>query len=80
MTIVELQLDEQTLERAQKVAALRRSTLEALIAEIIGLLAGDQESDDPLMGMFSQEPDLMDQVINSAMSARETDPLRVPNG
>ena len=80
MTVIELQLDEKTLDRALKLAARQHSTLEALIAEIIGLLAADPGSGDPLIGMFSQEPDLMDQVIDSAMKARETDALRAPNG
>ncbi|WP_165226503.1 ribbon-helix-helix domain-containing protein [Aquisphaera insulae] len=31
-----------------------------------------------LMGLFSDEPDLMDDVIESAMKDRESRPLRVP--
>jgi len=79
MAMIELQLDEQTLERARRVARLRRSTLEALIKEIIALLALVEEADDPIMGMFAQEPELIDQVVESAMAAREADPLRLPN-
>jgi hypothetical protein len=80
VTTIELQLDERTLERARNVATRRHSSLEALIAEIIDLLARIEDTEDPLLGMFSQEPDLIDQVLNSAMSARETHPLRVTNG
>jgi hypothetical protein len=80
MSIIELQLDEQTLERARSVAKRRHATVETLIAEIIGLLAGAEGSEDPLLGMFSQQPDLVDEVVQAAMSARETDPLRVSNG
>jgi hypothetical protein len=80
MTIIELQLDERTLERARDVATRRHSSLEALIAEIIDLLAGAAGTDDPLIGMFSHEPDLIDQVVHSVMSAREMHPLRAPNG
>ena len=80
MTIIELQLDERTLERARNVATRRHSSLEALIAEIIALLARAESTDDPLIGMFSHEPDLIDQVVRSVMSARETHPLRAPNG
>jgi hypothetical protein len=80
MTIIELQLDEQTLERAQRVATQRRSTLEALLVEIIELLAGAEGAADPILGMFSGEPELIDQVLQSAMSARERHPLRSPNG
>ena len=35
-----------------------------------------EELDDPILGMFSQEPDLMDSVIAEAMKARENDPYR----
>jgi hypothetical protein len=80
VTTVELQLDEQTLQRARDVATRRRSTLEALIAEIIGLLAGAEEAKDPLLGMFAREPDLIDQVVDSVLSARESHPLRASNG
>lgn len=80
MTTIELQLDKQTLERAQRVATLRRSTLEALIKEIIDLLAGAEGTGDPIVGMFAQEPELMDQVLDSAMRARETDSLRLSDG
>lgn len=80
MTIIELQLDEQTLERAQRVATQRRSTLEALLVEIIELLAGAKGATDPILGMFAGEPELIDQVLQSAMSAREMHPLRSPNG
>lgn len=79
MTTIELQLDEQTLERARSVARRRQSSLEALIKEIIDLWAG-AEGQDPIIGMFAQEPELIDQVLNSAMTAREMHPLRVPNG
>ncbi len=31
---------------------------------------------DPFLGMFRDEPDLVDEVTRSAMEARERDPLR----
>jgi hypothetical protein len=80
VTVIELQLDEQTLERAQSVARRRQSSLETLIKEIIDLLAGTEGTNDPILGMFAQEPELIDQVLCSAMTARETHPLRSPNG
>ena len=43
------------------------------------LLAGVEGSEDPLVGTFSREPDLIDQVLDAAMQARETHPLRVPS-
>jgi hypothetical protein len=79
-TTIELQLDEQTLEQARRLARLRHATLETLIKEIIELLAVAEAAGDPVLGMFSQEPELIDRVIESAMMAREIDPLRLPSG
>ena len=69
-----------TAERARRVATLRQSSLEALIREIIDLLAGAEETGDPLVGMFAREPELIDEVLTSAMTAREMHPLRSSNG
>jgi predicted DNA-binding antitoxin AbrB/MazE fold protein len=33
---------------------------------------------DPLLGLMSDEPNLLDQVVEAAMVARETHPLRAP--
>ena len=76
METIELQLDKQTLARAQQVAVSRHSTLEALITEMIAQLAETQVTDDPFLGMFADEPALIDLVVESALEARETHPLR----
>lgn len=78
MKTIELQLDEQTFERAQRLAETRRYTLEALIAKIIEQLAVIETKPDPLLGMFAHEPEIMDQVIESVMTSREMHPLRQP--
>jgi len=80
MKTIELQLDEQTYERAQRLAQARSNTVEALLAELIEQLAGIEGRADPLLGMFAHEPEIMDQVIESVMIARENDPLRQSNG
>jgi hypothetical protein len=80
MAIIELHLDEKTIERAQRVATRRQSTLEDLLKEIIGLLAGPEPAKDPILGMFAHDPALLDQVVQSAMDAREQHPLRAPDG
>ena len=33
---------------------------------------------DELLGLFRDEPELLDQIVEEAMSARETQPLRLP--
>ena len=49
--------------------------------EIFNALGRDaQPTEDPFMGMFAQEPELIDQIVATAMQSRETTPLRVLNG
>lgn len=80
MTIVELYLDDQTFERIKHIAARRHGTVETLIQDLVQRLVAIETTADPLLGMFAQEPDLVDAVIAAAMSACETDPLRPPVG
>jgi hypothetical protein len=37
-------------------------------------------TDDVFLGMFAEEPELLDQVVESAMRAREEHPLRHSGG
>lgn len=80
MTTIKLQLDDKTLEQVKLIAERRRATVETFIQDLIQRLVDIEAEDDPLLGMFAQEPDLMDAVITSALQARETDPLRLPVG
>ena len=80
MKTIEIQLDEKTFERAQRVAESRRYTLESLIAEIVQHLAATGTKADLLLGMFADKPEAIDQVIESVMMAREAHPLRLTNG
>jgi len=50
-------------------------------AEVTGILqqkngAAEAALDDPLMGLMSDEPELVDAIIEEAMAARESHPLR----
>jgi hypothetical protein len=76
MEAIALQLDTQTLERARKLAASRQCTLEELLKDLIEYLERIAGGDDPFLGMFADEPILIDQVVASAMQAREAHPLR----
>jgi predicted transcriptional regulator len=69
MTIVELHLDDQTYERVKHIAAGRRVTVEALIQDLVQRLVAIETTDDPILGMFSQEPELMDAVVRSGGAA-----------
>jgi hypothetical protein len=47
MAKIEIELDEQTLERAKLLAESRKCTLPELIAEVIKLLAAPKVAKDP---------------------------------
>lgn len=76
METIQLQLDEQTLEHARRLSRLRRRTLEELLKETIEQMRVTEPTNDRVLGMFADEPELMDQVIESVMTARENHPLR----
>ena len=80
MTKIEVQLDEQTLARAMKLAESRHCTLDELIRDVIENLEAFEVGDEPFLGMFADEPELIDQVMESVMMAREAHPLRQSNG
>ncbi len=80
MTILEVYLDEKTMAQAQRVARQRQATLEALVTDIIASLAALETEADPWWGLFAEEPELLDEVVALAMTARERDALRVNDG
>ena len=52
--------------------------VEKLIQNLNGLrVASLPLKSDSLMGLFAEEAELMDQLIESAMKSREQDPLRI---
>jgi uncharacterized protein (DUF433 family) len=55
--------------------------VQALKAQNPSLLAQrieEQRAKNPLLGLFADEPELMDEVAESAMRDREAQPLRLP--
>lgn len=76
---VELELDEQTVARARQITTARGQSLEAYLTDIVRQLgqtntAGGTE--DPYLGMFADDTAVIDQLVASAMDAREHHPLR----
>jgi predicted transcriptional regulator len=80
MKRIELELDEETLERAQQLAAARQCSLEELIKDLLKQTEAHKPLQDPYLGMLADEPELIDRVTESAMEAREEHPLRTPCG
>jgi hypothetical protein len=74
METIELQLDDQTLARLRRLAESRRIPAEDLIKEMVV-----QAVSDPFLGMLADEPELIDQITEEAMQAREErSPVRPP--
>jgi hypothetical protein len=67
------------------VTGLSEEAIEAL-QSVVSLLRGHpvhkssaiKKSTDALLGLFRDEPELLDQIVEEAMRARETQPLRLP--
>jgi hypothetical protein len=75
MEKIELYLDAPTLERTRRLAHDRGATIEQLLIQLIEQLDAADRS-DAVLGSFSDEPDVLDHVIEDAMRARETQVLR----
>ena len=54
--------------------------MEQLLKELIEQLEVAPPTVDVFLGLFAQEPELIDQVVESVMQAREQHPLRQSGG
>lgn len=78
MRTIEIALDDETLDRARRLAEVRSCTLEDLVVDLIRSLGRAASPEDPLLGLLSSEPDVADQMTDAALSAREQQPFRLP--
>ncbi|MEA5552933.1 hypothetical protein VB713_18470 [Anabaena cylindrica UHCC 0172] len=70
MEQINLELDRLTLERAKTLAIVNQSTLSELITTVIARLAKIQEQKDPLMGLYADIPEVVDEILAEAMEKR----------
>lgn len=77
MDTVIVELDSQTSERARRLAQARGTTIAALVQSLIAQLDRDESMPDLLLGLFADEPALLDQVVDQTMQTRESQPLRL---
>ncbi|MBD2510213.1 hypothetical protein H6G91_23450 [Nostoc muscorum FACHB-395] len=70
MEKIELELDRLTFERAKTLAIVNQSTLSKLITHVIERLAEIQEQKDPLMGLYADVPEIVDEIVAEAMEKR----------
>lgn len=81
MSRVQLELDDDLLARAKQLALQRGMTIERLFAELVEQASRPAErARDQVLGLFCDEPDLMDQVTEDVLRSREEQPLRIPHG
>jgi hypothetical protein len=76
MVTIQVHLDEETLRRAQSLAEERNCSIEDLLRD---LLAGSEAAATPsipLLGMFADDPGLIDEIVEAAMKDRDEQPLR----
>ena len=71
MKTLELKLDESTFQQATRLATHYQWTLEELFVQALNKLKTPSSNDDPILGLFSEEPELIDEIVESAMQTRE---------
>jgi predicted transcriptional regulator len=76
MRSVTIELDDETFQRMQHLAESRAWTVEQTIRAIVANVGSAGIADDTVSGLFSDEPELIDEVLDLVMQARERDPLR----
>lgn len=59
-------------------ASLTRQLLDMLNTLMLRSIPTRKDNHNDLLGLFADQPDLLDQVTEQAMHARETGALRVP--
>jgi hypothetical protein len=70
MEKIEVELDRLTFERAKTLAIVNQSSLSELITNVIERLAEIQEKKDPLMGLYADVPEIVDEILAEAMEKR----------
>jgi len=76
---VEIQLTQELEQYVDdQVKAGRFSTKDQVVREALEhFKQTSMPAHDPLLGLFADEPELMDEIVESAMKDRETRPLRL---
>jgi hypothetical protein len=81
MSTDELHLDEQTLARAKRLAAENGISVEELVSKAIDRFTPTPSekpaSPDSVIGLFSDVPELMDEIVEEAYRNRESRPFRL---
>ncbi len=71
MATIHLDMDEATLGRAQRLADASNCSLEDLLSRLIAELPDQEQPADSILGLMADEPELVDEILASAMKMRE---------
>ena len=75
MEKIELQLDDKTLEKARRLAKSHHRDLSELIAYAINQLEVTDPPKDRLLGLFADDPESVDHMLEEVMKDRAAHPL-----
>lgn len=75
MEKIELQLDAKTLEKARALAKSRHCDLSELITYAINKLTLTEPPKDRLLGLFADDPEAVDEMLEEVMKDRAAHPL-----
>lgn len=80
MAKIELELSEATIERLKRLAQERHSTVEGVVSDLVDDATPQVLVADGFWGLFADEADLMDDIVEDAMRARRERNARYVNG
>ncbi|MFM2063299.1 MAG: hypothetical protein RLZZ507_2969 [Cyanobacteriota bacterium] len=72
---IELQLDQKTLEKALTLAKSHNLDFSQLVAYAIDKLAVAEPAKDRLLGLFADDPESVDAMLEEVMKDRAAHPL-----
>ena len=66
-----------TYRAVQQAAEQKHKTESDVVVEAVQVYLEQSAQADPLVGLFADEPDLIDEIASEAMRGRENTPLRL---
>lgn len=78
MITVNVRLSDREYSKVKQLADNRHCSIDMVIKSVISDMNVPTTTVDPITGLFSDEPELMDRVVDTTMEARENYPLRCP--
>jgi len=74
---LKLSIPKRTYQAIRQVAEQKHKSETELVVEAVEDYLDRATQGDPLLGLFADEPDLIDEIASEAMRGRENTPLRL---